>query len=55
MRETLLPFSPPLIGEEEIAEVIDRECLEAPCRANHFQEVGSAFRAPPVDAVVHRH
>lgn len=23
MRETFLPFSPPLIGEEEIAEVID--------------------------------
>lgn len=23
MRQTFLPFSPPLIGEEEIAEVID--------------------------------
>jgi hypothetical protein len=32
-----------------------RECLEAPCRANVLSKVDSAFRAPPVGAVAHRH
>ena len=44
--EDLVPVALP-------CRVLFRECLEAPCRANHLQKVDSAFQAPPVDAMAH--
>src|ERR1700754_1695661 len=50
MRDTFLPFSPPLIGEEEIAEVVDTLRSDwittGPKVAQFEQEFAAAVNAP---------
>lgn len=50
MRETFLPFSPPLIGEEEIAEVIDTlrsDWITTGPKVRRFEEDFAAFIGAP--------
>jgi dTDP-4-amino-4,6-dideoxygalactose transaminase len=55
VRETFLPFSPPLIGEEEIAEVVDTlrsDWITTGPKVKRFQQEFAAFvGAPDVFAV----
>jgi len=50
MRDTFLPFSPPLIGEEEIAEVIDTlrsDWITTGPKVRRFEEEFAAFMGAP--------
>jgi dTDP-4-amino-4,6-dideoxygalactose transaminase len=50
MRDTFLPFSPPLIGEEEIAEVIDTlrsDWITTGPKVRRFEEEFAAFIGAP--------
>jgi len=50
MRETFLPFSPPLIGEEEIAEVVDTLCsawITTGPKVRRFEDEFAAFIGAP--------
>jgi len=50
MRDTFLPFSPPLIGEEEIAEVIDTlrsDWISTGPKVRRFEEEFAAFIGAP--------
>ena len=50
MRSTFLPFSPPLIGEEEIAEVVDTlqsDWITTGPKVKHFEQAFSAFIGSP--------
>src|SRR5258708_36069842 len=55
MRKTFLPFSPPLIGEEEIAEVVDTlrsDWITTGPKVKRFeQEFAGAVNAPAALAV----
>jgi len=50
MRDTFLPFSPPLIGEEEIAEVVDTlrsDWITTGPKVRRFEEEFAAFIGAP--------
>jgi dTDP-4-amino-4,6-dideoxygalactose transaminase len=50
MRDTFLPFSPPLIGEEEIAEVIDTlrsDWITTGPKVKRFEQEFAAFIGAP--------
>ena len=50
MRETFLPFSPPLIGEEEIAEVVDTlrsDWITTGPKVKRFEQEFAAFIGAP--------
>lgn len=55
MRDTFLPFSPPLIGEEEIAEVVDTlrsDWITTGPKVKQFEEAFAAFVGAPVALAV---
>src|ERR1044071_1420487 len=50
MRDTFLPFSPPLIGEEEIAEVVDTlrsDWITTGPKVRRFEEEFAAYVGAP--------
>ena len=50
MRDTFLPFSPPLLGEEEIAEVVDTlrsDWITTGPKARRFEEEFAEFVGAP--------